>query len=500
MQAETNVNPPRWHTWHALAAIVVVGALLRFFRLEHQSFWYDESVSARYTTYHVLDVLLGRELDLGNPPLHYALLNLWSRVFGPSDAALRSLSAVASVAGIPLVFVVARRLVGNRIGLVAAALAAISPPLVYFAQETRTYALLLALTTTSIWSLLRAEDEPDRIWPWLVYGATVFLCPYSHYFAFFFLAGQVVIVLALHRRDRKFLGRWALAVAAGAILFSAIWLPSFWAQLTTKGNLGRTVQAWYLHVIATPMVFSVGTTLLWKGTATWAHVAGAVAALAAFGTAFFAGLGALRRDRRALTVLLAWLLSPIVLPLAVSLLLFPLYNVRYALIGAPAFLIIVAAGLVHLSRRARVVVAAGVVSTSLASLALYFTTTVKDDWRSAAAWLDTQARPADIIAFDVDTGEAPYARYARGSSVHLRLVAPDKGSALAFVGTADRLDPPHDVGQAVLGAPRVWLVVSDLVDGSMGYYEALFEKRFVAGPTTRFKGIEITPYVPRQGE
>lgn len=494
MQAEQEA-PTRFKAWHALLVIMAAGAFLRFFRLEHQSFWYDESVSARFTTYPVLDVLLGRESDLGNPPLHYALLNLWTRVFGPSDAAMRSLSAAASVAGIPLLYALAKRLAGTRIALVAAALLALSPSHVYFAQETRTYAVAIFLVTLSVYSLRRAEDSPKSLWPWVTYAATVFLCPYAHYYCFFFLAGHVVYVLLIHRADRPYLIRWAVAVAVGALLFSLIWLPTFYAQVTTKGNLSRTAEGWRLHLLATPMYFSVGTTLVWKDTASWPRLAGALVALSAFGTAFVAGLVALRKDRRTLTLLLVWLGSPILLPLAFSVLVSPIYNARYAMIASPAFLLIAGAGLVYLSRVPRIATASGIALASLASLAFYFTTTVKHDWRSAAAWLDQHTRPGDIIAFDVDTGEAPFARYSRSDAVHLRLMPPkpDDG-AVPFVGTSDRLIPPHDVSPVITAAPRVWFVLSDPGDGSDGYYEGLLDKQWVAGLKERFKGIEITAY------
>jgi mannosyltransferase len=495
MQADSMSPSSRIRPWHILAAILLVGALLRFFRLDYQSFWYDETVSARFTAYPVIDVLLGQERDLGNPPLHYALLGVWSRLFGGSDAALRSLSATVSTLGILAIYDVTRRLSGVRVALVAAALLAISPPNIYYAQENRTYALAMVLAMASVASLLRAEQSPARPWPWIAYAASVLLCAYAHYFCFFFLAGHVVYVAWAHRHDRKFLLRWALAVAAAAAVFSIVWLPSFYAQVTAKGNLTRSASAWHLHFIGTPMVFSVGTTLVWKDSATPPRLAAAAAAVLSFGAAFLAGVVALRNHRRVLVLLGAWLLPTILIPFGISLLLSPLYNSRYVMIASPAFVILVAAGIVHLSRVPRAIATAGVVATSVASLLLYFTTTVKHDWRSAAAWLDQQTRPDDLLAFDVDTGEEPFARYSRKDAPRLRLVLPERGQTAAFVGTFNRLDPPRDVTSRVDAARRVWLVLSDPGDGSGGYYEDLLGKRFLPRSQQNFRGIEITEYV-----
>ena len=38
-------------------------------------------------------------------------------------------------------------------------------------------------------------------------------------------------------------------------------------QLAVKGNLARSAESWHLHLFATPLVFGVGSTLVWKDNA-----------------------------------------------------------------------------------------------------------------------------------------------------------------------------------------------------------------------------------------
>jgi hypothetical protein len=68
----------RWARVLALAGLVAAGAVLRFARLGHQSFWYDETVSAELAARPLADILRGAPgaRDLGNPPLFFALLRL----------------------------------------------------------------------------------------------------------------------------------------------------------------------------------------------------------------------------------------------------------------------------------------------------------------------------------------------------------------------------------------------------------------------------------------
>ena len=80
-----------------------------------------------------------------NPPLYFVLGWLWARVFGTGEVGLRSLSALIGTAVIPIAYLCGRELVSRRAGLVAAALVALSPFMIWYSQEAREYMLLAAL-------------------------------------------------------------------------------------------------------------------------------------------------------------------------------------------------------------------------------------------------------------------------------------------------------------------------------------------------------------------
>ena len=81
------------------------------------------------------------------PPLYYCVAWVWARVFGYGEAALRSLSALAGVLPCRSRTAPARKLVSRRAGLIAAALAACNPLLIWYSQEARSYELLVLLTS-----------------------------------------------------------------------------------------------------------------------------------------------------------------------------------------------------------------------------------------------------------------------------------------------------------------------------------------------------------------
>ena len=179
----------------ALALVCAAGALLRFAALDGQSLWYDEAVSAqllRMDLAGMLDAIAGSE---STPPLYYVLAWLWTQLAGTGEAGLRSLSALLGTATIPLVWALARRLGGDRAALIAAALAAANPLLIWFSQEARAYALLALLGALSTLLWLRALQVPSlrRLLAW---SAVAALALATHYFAVFLVVLQALWLVA----------------------------------------------------------------------------------------------------------------------------------------------------------------------------------------------------------------------------------------------------------------------------------------------------------------
>src|SRR5690606_11549044 len=155
---------PRSRFLVPLICIAIGGSGLRLVWPVQQSFWYDEVVSAKIAQARLLDILSGRSGDLGNPPFYCFLLGVWQRAVGLGDGVLRSLSAVLSLACIPLVYALGKRLFDDKVGLVAAGLLSISPFHIYMAQEARTFALMSFLALASSLVLVDAFANPKHLW------------------------------------------------------------------------------------------------------------------------------------------------------------------------------------------------------------------------------------------------------------------------------------------------------------------------------------------------
>ena len=176
----------------ALGVVLAAGAALRFATLDGQSLWLDEAVTARLLRHDLGAMLQAIPDSESTPPLYYALAWLWTQVCGTSEVGMRSLSALLGTATIVIVWALGRRLGGDRAGLAAAALVAVNPMLVWFSQEARAYALLVALSALSALLWLRALERPQDRGRLLAWGAVAALALATHYYAAFLVAPQAL--------------------------------------------------------------------------------------------------------------------------------------------------------------------------------------------------------------------------------------------------------------------------------------------------------------------
>jgi mannosyltransferase len=201
-----------------VVGLTALGALLRFATLGLQSYHHDEVVTAERVLqpsfFHSMDVVGYSE---SAPPLYYALAWFWTQFAGSAEFGLRSFSALAGVATIPVAFLLGAELRGRRTGLFAAALVAVNPMLLWYSQEARAYALMTLLCALSLLFCLRALRGGQRR-DFVLWGVASGLALATHYFAIF----PVLVELALLARRR---GRASWAGLGIVACFGALLLP-----------------------------------------------------------------------------------------------------------------------------------------------------------------------------------------------------------------------------------------------------------------------------------
>jgi mannosyltransferase len=194
----------------AVIALTALAAVLRFYGIGHQGYWFDEG-----NTVLLIHLAPGKMLGLipqteSTPPLYYCVAWVWARIFGFGEAGVRSLSALTGVLVVPVVYLAGAKLISRRAGVIAAALAACNPYLVWYSQEARSYELLALLSAVSLLAFAYARDEPSPrlLTGWVVASA---LALATHYYALLVVVPCAVLLLYEHRRRR------AVWIAVGAL-------------------------------------------------------------------------------------------------------------------------------------------------------------------------------------------------------------------------------------------------------------------------------------------
>jgi mannosyltransferase len=197
------ITPNAWRpgTRFTLAALVAVAAAIRLSTLGIQSYWDDEAATVFLLKLGFWKMLQTIPKTESTPPLYYVLAWVWAKIFGTGEPALRSLSALFGVATVPVVYAAAKELVSRRAALVAAALVACNPFLVWYSQEARSYALYTFLGALSFFFFVRflREGHAVALWCWAI-ASTLALS--THYFAVFLVAPEAawLVLIASSRR------------------------------------------------------------------------------------------------------------------------------------------------------------------------------------------------------------------------------------------------------------------------------------------------------------
>jgi hypothetical protein len=142
---------------------------------------------------------------------------VWAKLFGVGEAGLRSLSALAGTAAIPITYLCGRELVSRAAGYGAAALAAVSPWLIWYSQEARAYMLFATLCGLSLLFFAKTRRDPSArnlLW-WVISSALALL---THYFAGFLVAAEALWLLVTIRTRVVLIAAASVAAVQGALL------------------------------------------------------------------------------------------------------------------------------------------------------------------------------------------------------------------------------------------------------------------------------------------
>ena len=444
-----NTRASRLQWWLQVVSVLLLSVLTTFYRLTGQSLWADEGNSVAQAARSVPEIARHAAADI-HPPLYYVLLHGWTQVFGTSEVALRSLSAVAGVGVVLLTWAVARALWGGTTALLTATLLALHPFLVYYAQEVRMYVFTALWAALAVYALCRVvlregrarAAYTDRVpvthpaLRWQVWDGVYLLAIaaglWTHYAFPVIPLALAAVYAGWMVNTRRTIPVWPrvvrlLTVHLGALALYMPWLPIAFAR----------VRAWPRPQDLLPFDEGIATSWQWLAlgpSATpehtrwlWFWVALLVVALWPWRRETRWGY---RRPHWLTWVLpLAWWLAPLLL-LAGLRLFRPAY-LKFLIVGLPPFVILIARGILApwealqpVPRRGWRFVAMGwaiaafavvlVLQVSVLGRYYYDPAAARDDYRSIAQYIAEVAGPQDAILLNAPGQRDVFLYYYRG--------------------------------------------------------------------------------------
>lgn len=427
------VQPDNWNKKTILRVLIALSIMalgLRLWGLTRQSLWIDETFSLGWA--HLWDTYTLEAFRINlQGPVHALLLHLWCRLFGNGELPLRLLHALVSTATIPLLFFAARPVFGDRRSLLGAALLAINPFHIWYAQEVRNYSFVIFLSIVGI-VLIQRLDRLERVRG--TFGLAVswilgLLCNLSMGF-------HVVAVglWGLGRFRRR--GRALILLLLSGVVTLVVLLPwgfefyqrrissshllkleSVPSEQRLRGNAAEPILGLPYALYSFSAGFSLGPSLreLRRSRSIETirpYAVPIVATGLVFGILSVAGLaGWIRGDnRRRLWLFL--LIVPFALAFIAATRNLKVFNPRYVAVALPAYVMLLSEGISILKPRvlgavllAGVVLLSGISIVQLQTVSRYW----KSDARAATGYLRENLQPGDLLFVSGTRG--PIERY-----------------------------------------------------------------------------------------
>jgi len=494
-----------------LLLVLFLAFALRIYRLNYQSFWWDEMYTAARSAMTVGELTENLFEARVHLPLYFVLLQGWTQI-GRSEFIIRYFSVISGVLAVALIFATGRRLNDRKVGLVAAFLLAISPFHIWFSQEARMYSFLALNALAANWflfRLLRRERRRD----WAGYTVAMILTLYSHYLGVLILVAHYVFFSLDYRQNPARFKRWFICGSIAGAVFVVWYAAVFLISSFTQASISWIAPVNWYEPLVTLFSFSIGPSIdpsrPLPYVAFLGYLMGAVASLVFIRRRSAAASTSKRLSMRLLWL---WLSVPLLLLTIVSIdWSIPqqryIYMDRYIISTLPAFVLLAAWGVVTLTQQAwaprwllPLLLGVIVVPTWFTWQNLYLEPEyARENWRAAFRQIETVREEGDILL--ITPGQLlPYLYY--GNELPYTILP-----SLSEEDVEHSLQ--YEINEAQADFNRVWLVHGYDNANTHGFpqtrntavaaagrndYEAWLEQHYTIVDEWQFTGIRLTLY------
>lgn len=442
-----------WRRCAPAAGVMVLAFLVAMVKLGDRSLWGDEAFSVAVARAPAAEFWRVLAEGQANMALYYLLLRPWIG-FGISEATVRLLSVLAATGAVGVLYVLAGRLFDRRTALMTAIIVALNGFFVRYAQEARSYALVVLLVCLATYLLVRLhQDHPSRTTT-AAYVVVSALAVYAHFFAAFVVVAHGVTVLVAG--SGRELRQQVLRTLAVAVLCSPL---ALFIVTEDEGQISHVGRSGIVDVVRALRELAGGSRIL-------------LVVVCLLGLGFLvvawrqAGRGRTRSEQWPWVLSLAWLAVPIAGAFVVSFVK-PMFVPRYLIVTLPALGLIAGRALAALPLRAGLAGLAGIVAVNALNLPYRSPSYEYENFRGASSYVLASAQPGDGIVFYRPARRIPFEYYRERTRP---AAAAEPVHPPAGWGRFDLIDdyrataaPPQllDRLKGVAAQRRLWVVLSD---------------------------------------
>ncbi|MBN2431812.1 MAG: glycosyltransferase family 39 protein [Acidobacteria bacterium] len=412
------------HSGRLILLVILVATFLRLYGLGVKQLWVDEIIQVISASPDSISEILSMVKESkGAVPLDYLIQHIIITIFGRFEFTVRIHAAIFGILAILVLYFLVEYLFDRRTALVCSFLYALYPLHHHYSQEARPYSFFVLLTLLSYYLFLKMLKENKNVY-FVLYMLSFLLMIYTYYFGFLVVFTHCVYLLLSRkystddgeRVNGRIDGRFALKYAATLLIPFLLLLP--WVVYSFENTQGLTPEQFGASLILRVI----------KELGNGSYPLAAVLILLAV-----AGYVYLKKQREAAhaALLLTWLLVPVPI---IFLLIWArdyFFAIRQLLFVTPALYILVTLGIFFISERQQGSFKPTRVTVFLVSLVALISLTIiilhypdkRDDFRSAAAFLERNVSAEDAIVCPEVTGilsyyyESVYARERKISQV-----------------------------------------------------------------------------------
>lgn len=393
--------------------VLLAGFILRLISL-NQSLWLDEAISLTFSQrFSFWGMITQYSIADFHPPGYFAVIWLWTRMFGFSEVFARLPSVIFGVLTIYLVYLIGKKLISKEVGFISALLLAINPLHIYYSQEARMYSLAALAVSLNIFlfiKLLKGEKVN-----YIYFILSNFLILLSDYVAYLIFPAEVLIIFISHQI--KHLKSWSINLLVSLIIFSW-WVPTFLKQLNIGSVASSNLPAWKEVVGAIrlkPLALTYVKFII--GRIGFANPLVYAAVFLPVGLLFlFLMLLSFKSKNYVFEkIMISWLLVPIILAALISFFV-PVYSYFRLLFVLPAFLILVSCGVTSLKNKLKYVFLGMIflIEVTFSFTYLLNPEFQREDWKGLVNFLSAQSKESKIL-FESSGSFTPFDYYAGGT-------------------------------------------------------------------------------------